>query len=125
MAALTIPDLAGKRVLITGASTGIGAAVAKAFAAQGAKVGVHYNASREAAEAVADDIRKAGGTVALIHGAADQVVDPAGSRDAAEVLAAHGFDVGLHISPGVAHGIAPDGLDFATAFLVGRFGGNR
>jgi phospholipase/carboxylesterase len=63
--------------------------------------------------------------VALIHGAADQVVDPMGSRDAAEVLAAHGFDVGLHISPGVAHGIAPDGLDFATSFLIGRFGGNR
>ena len=65
---LTIPDLAGKRVLITGASTGIGAAVAKAFAAQGAKVAIHYNASREAAGAVAADIRKAGGSVALVQG---------------------------------------------------------
>jgi phospholipase/carboxylesterase len=60
--------------------------------------------------------------VALIHGAADTVVDPAGSREAAEVLTANGFEVGLHISPGVGHGISPDGLDFATSFLAARFG---
>ena len=36
---LVIPDLAGKSVLITGASTGIGAALARAFAAQGANLG--------------------------------------------------------------------------------------
>ena len=58
---LTIPDLAGKAVLITGASTGIGAGLAKAFAAQGAKVGVHYNSSRSEAEAVVSEIRDSGG----------------------------------------------------------------
>ena len=42
-------DLSGKRVIITGGSTGIGAALARAFAAQGAKVALHYNASAEAA----------------------------------------------------------------------------
>ncbi len=57
-----IPDLKGKVVLITGASTGIGAAAARAFAGEGAKVVVHYNASRDAAESVAADIRKAGGS---------------------------------------------------------------
>lgn len=64
---LSIPDLAGKAVLITGASTGIGAALARAFASQGAMVGVHYNSSIDAAEAVANDIRAAGGQVVLVR----------------------------------------------------------
>jgi 3-oxoacyl-[acyl-carrier protein] reductase len=63
-----IPDLAGKAVLITGASTGIGAALARAFAAQGARVALHYNSSVDAAEAVAKSIIDAGGTVFLTRG---------------------------------------------------------
>lgn len=66
MANLVIPDLKDKAVLITGASTGIGAALARAFAAQGAKVGLHYNSSKDAAEALANEISAAGGTVTLI-----------------------------------------------------------
>lgn len=65
---LTIPDLKDKAVLVTGASTGIGAALAVAYAAQGSKVALHYNASKEAAEAVAARIRDAGGTVFLTRG---------------------------------------------------------
>jgi len=57
-------DLAGKTVLVTGASTGIGAAVARAFGAAGARVCVHYNSSAEAAEAVVADILAAGGAEA-------------------------------------------------------------
>lgn len=72
MSTLTIPDLAGKAVLITGASTGIGAALARGFAAQGASVGLHYNSSREAAEAVAQDIQAAGGKVVLVKADANQ-----------------------------------------------------
>ena len=49
---LALGDLAGKRILITGGSTGIGAAVALGFAAQGARVVLNYNASLEAAEAL-------------------------------------------------------------------------
>ncbi len=67
-ARLTIPDLAGKRVLITGASTGIGAALARAFAAQGARVALHFNSSADAAEAVVKDIKDAGGTAVLVRG---------------------------------------------------------
>ena len=58
--------------------------------------------------------------VALVHGDLDQVVDPQLSRQAADDLLAAGFEVSLHVSPGLAHGIAPDGLDFATSFLIAR-----
>lgn len=65
--AMMIPDLAGKAVLVTGASTGIGAAVARAYAAQGAMVGLHYNASVDAARALANEIAATGGTVHLVQ----------------------------------------------------------
>jgi phospholipase/carboxylesterase len=58
--------------------------------------------------------------VALIHGDLDQVVDPGLSRQAATELTAAGFEVALHISSGAAHGIAPDGLDFATSFMLAQ-----
>jgi 3-oxoacyl-[acyl-carrier protein] reductase len=48
--------LEGKRVLVTGASGGIGAACARAFAADGAEVVVHYYRGRERADAVAAEL---------------------------------------------------------------------
>jgi 3-oxoacyl-[acyl-carrier protein] reductase len=48
--------LAGKRVLVTGASGGIGAATARAFAAEGASIVVHYRHGRDRAEAVSSEI---------------------------------------------------------------------
>ncbi|MGH2749380.1 MAG: SDR family NAD(P)-dependent oxidoreductase [Actinomycetota bacterium] len=48
--------LSGKGVLVTGAGGGIGSAVARAFAAEGARVGVHFRSSKERAEAIARDI---------------------------------------------------------------------
>jgi phospholipase/carboxylesterase len=62
--------------------------------------------------------------VAIIHGDIDSVVEPELGRAAARDLEAAGFEVSLHISPGSGHGIAPDGLDFATAFLVARMSTN-
>ncbi len=51
-----IDDLHGKAVLITGASTGIGAALARAFAAQGAKLALHYNSHEADARALATEL---------------------------------------------------------------------
>jgi 3-oxoacyl-[acyl-carrier protein] reductase len=61
-------DLKNKVVLITGASTGIGAAAARAFGEQGSKVVVHYNASKDAADKVAREVKSAGGEALLVGG---------------------------------------------------------
>jgi 3-oxoacyl-[acyl-carrier protein] reductase len=61
-------DLKDKGVLVTGASTGIGAALAKGFAAEGAKVALHYNSSEQCARDVAAVIEKAGGSVVMVKG---------------------------------------------------------
>lgn len=54
-------DLEGKVVLITGASSGIGAATAQAFGQVGARVAIHYRGNREGAENVAGIVRAVGG----------------------------------------------------------------
>lgn len=55
--------------------------------------------------------------VALIHGDLDGVVPVGLSYEAKSALVAAGVDAKLHIEQGVGHGIAPDGLGFATGFL--------
>jgi 3-oxoacyl-[acyl-carrier protein] reductase len=81
-------DLKNKVVLITGASTGIGAAAARAFAEQGSKVVVHYNASKEAAEKVAREVKSAGGEALLVGG--DVTKSANIKRIVAETLAGFG-----------------------------------
>ena len=61
-------QFAGKSVLVTGGSSGIGAAVAQSFGATGARVAVHYAHNREAAESVANVIRQAGGQAITLAG---------------------------------------------------------
>ena len=57
--------LEGKRALITGATRGIGAGIARAFAAAGAKLFLHFRSDPAAAEALASELRANGAKVRL------------------------------------------------------------
>lgn len=55
--------------------------------------------------------------VLLLHGDIDDMVPPASMPEAAAVLGRVGFEVYTHVSTGMAHGIAPDGLGAALQFM--------
>lgn len=60
--------------------------------------------------------------VLLVHGDQDDVVPPASLPEAADALAAAGFEVFAHVMKGTGHGIAPDGLSVAAAFMRDKLG---
>ncbi len=102
---LVIPDLAGKAVLITGGSTGIGAAVARGFAGQGAKVAIGYHASEGPALALAKELEAEGGEVLTVKG---DVASPAEcERIVAETTARFGRLDGLINNAGLMLGRVP------------------
>ncbi len=61
-------NLAGKVAIVTGASKGIGAAVAKALAEAGAAVAVNYSSGKEGADRVVSEITSSGGKAIAIRG---------------------------------------------------------
>ena len=69
------PKLAGKTALVTGASKGIGAAIAKHLAAAGASVVVNYASSKAGADQVVTEITAAGGHAVAIQGDVSRQAD--------------------------------------------------
>jgi 3-oxoacyl-[acyl-carrier protein] reductase len=63
-----LDDLAGKRVLVTGSSQGIGASVAMGFAGCRAHVAIHCNTGLERAQAFAAEIARGGGRACVVRG---------------------------------------------------------
>ena len=75
--------LNGKVAVVTGASKGIGAGIAKALAAEGASVVVNYSSSKDGADAVVDAITSAGGKAVAVQGDVSKEKDAKGLVDAA------------------------------------------
>jgi len=101
--------LAGKLALVTGASRGIGAAIARDLAAAGGRVVVNYRERRDAAEAVAADIRAAGGFAEVLgFDVADGDAVDAAIRDVAARLG----NVDILVNNA---GVSADGLILRTS----------
>jgi 3-oxoacyl-[acyl-carrier protein] reductase len=99
-----VNGLTDKTALVTGASRGIGAAVARRLAAEGARVWVNYMGSRERAEALVAEIADAGGSANAVQA---DVSDPAACASIVEQVVSEGGRIDILVNNA---GITRDGL---------------
>jgi len=88
-----------RTVLVTGASKGIGAAIATRLARDGFEIAVHYRTDAEGARRTADEVARAGAGARLLQ---FDVADRAGARAALEAdIATHGAYYGVVSNAGI------------------------
>lgn len=121
-ARLTEDGLAAKDLIVLGFSQGAMTALHAAPRRAAAIAGVVAISGRLIApdRLIHDTLTKP--PVLLMHGDRDDVVDFAEMAAAANALVAAGFDTFGHVMTGSGHGIAPDGLQVALAFIKDRLG---
>jgi len=89
-------ELSGKVAIVTGASKGIGAAIARRFGEAGAAVAVNYSSDKDGADRLVDEIVREGGKAVAIQAKRSLPVAgamrPATLKDAEEVMMAMAID---------------------------------
>jgi 3-oxoacyl-[acyl-carrier protein] reductase len=97
-------NLQGKVALVTGASKGIGAGIARELAGRGAAVAVNYSTSKAEAERLVRDIEKAGGKAIAVHGS---VSDPSAISPLVEAVAEKLGPIDVLVNNAGIYGFSP------------------
>src|SRR5437588_77010 len=112
--------LKGKVAVVTGASKGIGAGIAKEFAAEGAAVVVNYSSAKEDADRVVDEITKRGGKAAV-----DAITRSLAKELGPRKIRVNSVNPGMVVTEGAVAGGYTEGdmrKNFETQTPLGRIG---